>query len=100
MATASDGRIINDRQAFQHAPIGRPVEDEVGGPHVVGCLRAHKGLPIGHRDLLSPSPSDLQLGFRVQPLDAFVVNLMARLPIWPSLNRYFTSDLLPREIEL
>ena len=76
MATASVVAIIHDRQALHHASIGGPVEHEVSGPHVVGSLRAHQGLSVGHGDLLPPSPSDLQLGFGVQALDAFMVDPM------------------------
>ena len=77
-ASGDDGNrfgrgIIDNRQTLDHASIGRSVEHEVGGPHVVGCLRAHQGLSTGDRDLLPSSASDLQLGFGVQPLDAFAV---------------------------
>ena len=56
-ASGDDGNrfgrgIIDNRQTLDHASIGRSVEHEVGGPHVVGCLRAHQGLSTGDRDLL------------------------------------------------
>ena len=84
-ASGDDGNrfgrgIIDTRQTRDHASIGRSVEHDVGGPHVVGCLRAHQGLSTGDRDLLPSSASDLQLGFGVQPLDAFVVHPMTGAP--------------------
>ena len=46
----------------------------------MGACGPHQGLSTGDRDLLPSSASDLQLGFGVQPLDAFVVHPMTRLP--------------------
>ena len=72
--------IIHDGQTLDDASISGPVEDEVGRPHVVRHLRAHQGLPIGHRNLLPPSAPNLELGLRVQAFDAFMVDVVAFLP--------------------
>ena len=45
-----------------------------------GTCGRTKGCRFGHRNLLPPSASDLQPSFRIQPLDAFVVDPMTRLP--------------------
>ena len=74
------GRVVDNRQALHDPPLGGAVEHEVGGPHVVRHVWTNQGLPLRARDLLAPTPADLEVGFRVQALDAFMIDQLAGLP--------------------
>lgn len=63
----SGGRVIDDREAIQHAPFGRAIEHEVRRPDLVECLRPNERLAIGMRYLLTPPPFHLEPCLGVEP---------------------------------
>ncbi len=74
------GRVIHHRPALYDAPVGRAIEDDVGGPDLVAPLRTKQGLPVDDGDLLPAAPFHLETSLGIQPVDPLVIDDVALLP--------------------
>lgn len=68
--------VIHHRQALDAASLGRTVEHEFYGPHLVGCSWPLQRMAVCNRELLAPAPAlaHLQACIGIQTVYALMVD--------------------------
>ncbi len=71
------GGIVEDRQTFDHLPLGSTVEHEIRRPDLVGGIRPDQRLSIRYQYLLALLLRFPQARLGVEPIHVLVIDLPA-----------------------